>query len=604
MQDPESDLGSELLALQSQLCLAQAQECILEKSILDSRKPMIVAKVCSQVVEYYKQALRHLDANGSRDEHMDSLGDVVGSKQMKSWRTFIEFKVQYYGALGFLHGGMVAEESQRMGERVAFYQAASESLGLAGKLGGKLEGTHRDVGDALQYSSDVINGKLDNAKKENEFIYHEKVPEKDALQHVKGASLVKGIGWDSSDPEVSGPDLFARLVPLEAHLASSAYSEEQAKLLRAVCGEIQEANDVMVVYMASLQLDDIPPPTDLELPQELIECAAGLSVRPEAVPQLQEAMAKLASVSSDVESSLAEIQALLKEEEEREAEFQAVVGVRPRSIVTELERETRKYHEAHSIASESNLTLHKAMQLHVKNLKLLGSPMQDIQSSIPTLDGLDPATEASLGDMRRIIAKVEEMRGQRAQLEGELRAAVQADDITEGLARHGNTDQEKVFQQELQKHDQTVTYIRQNIHAQQNITQAMTERNAEYADARVKVEEVVRRREDSIGSLVASYHAYEDLLTKTTKGLEFYDKLDANVTKLLARYGQGWEWLVSCVLTPAPQGGWCGEGAGGGALRPDHLHRHQDRRCARSLPPPGIWWCRPPGAVRSRRAAP
>ena len=110
---------------------------------------------------------------------------------------------------------------------------------------------------------------------------------------------------------------------------------------------------------------------------------------------------------------------------------------------------------------------------------------------------------------------------------------MQADDITESLARHGNTDQDKVFQQ---KHDQTVAYIRQNIHVQQNITQVMTERNAEYADARVKVEEVVRRREDSIGSLVASYHAYEDL-TKTTKGLEFYDKLDANVTKLLARVG-------------------------------------------------------------------
>ena len=65
----------------------------------------------------------------------------------------------------------------------------------------------------------------------------------------------------------------------------------------------------------------------------------------------------------------------------------------------------------------------------------------------------------------------------------------------------------------------------------------MTERNAEYADARLKVDDIVRAREDMIGSLVASYHAYEDLLTKTTKGLEFYDKLEANVSKLLARVG-------------------------------------------------------------------
>lgn len=82
---------------------------------------------------------------------------------------------------------------------------------------------------------------------------------------------------------------------------------------------------------------------------------------------------------------------------------QAVVGSRPKSIVAELERETRKYHEAHSIASESNLTLHKAMQLHVKNLKLLGSSMEEIQAKVPSLTGLEPATQASLDDMRAII---------------------------------------------------------------------------------------------------------------------------------------------------------------------------------------------------------
>ena len=94
-------------------------------------------------------------------------------------------------------------------------------------------------------------------------------------------------------------------------------------MLRTVCGQIEEANDTITVYLASLQLEDIPT-GELDLPQELIECCAGLSVRRNAVPQLQEAMAKLASVSSEVESSLAEIQAMLKEDEEKEGEFQVM----------------------------------------------------------------------------------------------------------------------------------------------------------------------------------------------------------------------------------------------------------------------------------------
>jgi hypothetical protein len=36
------------MGFKSQLSLAQAQECILEKSILDNRKPLIISKVAQR----------------------------------------------------------------------------------------------------------------------------------------------------------------------------------------------------------------------------------------------------------------------------------------------------------------------------------------------------------------------------------------------------------------------------------------------------------------------------------------------------------------------------------------------------------------------------
>lgn len=44
-QPRETDLCHEIISFLATVCLAQAQECILEKSIVDSRKPAIVAKV-------------------------------------------------------------------------------------------------------------------------------------------------------------------------------------------------------------------------------------------------------------------------------------------------------------------------------------------------------------------------------------------------------------------------------------------------------------------------------------------------------------------------------------------------------------------------------
>jgi len=38
-----------------------------------------------------------------------------------------------------------------------------------------------------------------------------------------------------------------------------------------------------------------------------------------------------------------------------------------------------------------------------------------------------------------------------------------------------------------------------------------------------------------IRSIVQSYDVYEDLLAKTKKGVEFYNKLDSNVSRLLTR---------------------------------------------------------------------
>ena len=61
------------------------------------------------------------------------------------------------------------------------------------KLSKRLEHPFKSVSEPLAYANDIVNGKLDNAKKENEFIYHEKVPDLDTLQEIKVRILVKTL---------------------------------------------------------------------------------------------------------------------------------------------------------------------------------------------------------------------------------------------------------------------------------------------------------------------------------------------------------------------------------------------------------------------------
>lgn len=93
----------------------------------------------------------------------------------------------------------------------------------AAKLAKKLDGYAESINDAVSFSHDVVGGKLRASEKENEFVYHEKVPERSSLSEIKGASLVKGTAFDLQDSELAGQDIFHRLVPMEAHEASSLY---------------------------------------------------------------------------------------------------------------------------------------------------------------------------------------------------------------------------------------------------------------------------------------------------------------------------------------------------------------------------------------------
>ena len=190
--------------------MAQAQECILEKSILDHRKPAIIAKVCAQVYMYYDTAwskIVNYSAASIADMREDTIIAILGWDLAKEWTAYPEFKYLYYTALTNFYLGVEAEEGSDWGQAVAYFEQASKDLVEAGKASKHFSSSYREannIDNCLAFTTDVIDGKLEGVKKENEYIYHEKVPDFETLPKHKGAPLVKGIGFDINDSEISG----------------------------------------------------------------------------------------------------------------------------------------------------------------------------------------------------------------------------------------------------------------------------------------------------------------------------------------------------------------------------------------------------------------
>ncbi|CAH0393687.1 unnamed protein product [Bemisia tabaci] len=531
-QMPGINVAPNVMQFKHQMCLAQAQECILEKSMADNRKAAINAKVAVQIVDYYNMAMNMITTLEEEGSTLYS----IGTKHLKRWRRYVKFKSAYYACISLLYQGMQSEEQQKMGERVAYYQAASDRLQEAFNLSKDIE-NQEAVQEALTFTMDVVVGKMKPAQNENNLIYHEKVPDREALPDVKGKSLVRGIAFSVNDTEISGQDIFANLVPMKAHEASSLYSEEKAKLLRRVSGNIDKKEEQLVSFMSSLQLDYLHIFSQMDkIPQELIDSCAAMTGKTDAIQNLISSMNSLAEVSAEVEAMLSETFELIQAEEVAEKEYQEVMGSRPPSIVaTDLTREANKYQEAHKKASESNETLHKAMTLHITNLKILMLPLNELTQQIPVLPALEPEEEKILNELQLLVNKVDEMKRQRSMLNNQLRESICNDDITNTLIIKQNEDHEKIFAEELKKHDKIIQLIDQNLAAQENILQALSEVYAQFAPTRKRINEVLRKRNTMVSALLSSYEAYEDLLAKSGKGLKFYKKLVTNISKLLQR---------------------------------------------------------------------
>lgn len=168
----------------------------------------------------------------------------------------------------------------------------------------------------------------------------------------------------------------------------------------------------------------------------------------------------LSGVFTDVEASLKDVRDLLEEDEALEQKLQEAVGPAAASTaaskaeLAEVRREWAKYMEVHEKASFTNSELHRAMNLHVGNLRLLSGPLDQVRAALPSpalsagepsyplgavgRGGGAPASllpplpedKAVLQNLKRILAKVQEMRDQRVSLEQQLRELIQKDDIT------------------------------------------------------------------------------------------------------------------------------------------------------------------------------
>ncbi|TNM92838.1 hypothetical protein fugu_018240 [Takifugu bimaculatus] len=252
-REPTMDISPETMGTLSTIMLAQAQEVIFLKAASDKMKDAVIAKLANQAADFYGDAFKQC-------QYKDNLPKEV--------LPVLAAKHCIMQANAELHQSALAKQKKRFGEEIARLQHAAELV--------KTVASRYDEYVSVKDLSDRINRALTAAKKDNDFIYNDRVPEIKDLEHIGKAALVKASPITTPLSQKFS-DLFEKMVPMAVQQAMTIYNQRKSDFVNRLVGTMREATNLCNGVLASLNL-----PAALEdlsgdsIPQSIAEKARSI----------------------------------------------------------------------------------------------------------------------------------------------------------------------------------------------------------------------------------------------------------------------------------------------------------------------------------------
>lgn len=577
---PSFDLSRETVKALINVMLAQAQEIFIEKQSKDNTKIALRAKLASQAAYLYSQALEGVQEN------------VTKALFEKVWLTMVTIKTSLFTSMAQYYQGLADEQAGQHGISVARFLVsealAKEADRLAKNFPSNVPSSSNlsaDCGAQLQeickrhYSS--VQDKYKEALKDNDYIYHQTVPAEASLPAIAKLPAAKPIpvselyaGQDIQ--RITGPDLFAKIVPMAVTESASLYDEEKAKLVRAETEKVDTANGEMAASLDYLRLPgalqvlkggfdrDIPPDENFRQwcediathddPTSILDFLS--SEKRAIIKKLEES-----STSLDREEGVCE-----KMRSKYNAEWSQQPSAR---LTTTLRSDIRGYREALDEASRSDGQLSSKLQQNEADFNEMrdavnaGQVDQMLQEAIsrargrgsqanspagiePNLLDTDfgesgPSVMDQIAIIEDILKKLNSIKRERNQVLKDLKEKAHKDDISQVLILNKKSIsnyENQLFQQELEKFRPHQTRLLQANHKQSALMKELTLTfNALLQDKRVrseqsKYETVQRQRSSVINRYKRAYQEFLDLYAGLQSAKNWYGEMRETVQSL------------------------------------------------------------------------
>ncbi|XP_008545524.1 programmed cell death 6-interacting protein [Microplitis demolitor] len=506
-QEPTPDMSPDTLGALSALMIAEAQEIFVHKAIHDTMKDGVIAKLASQAEEYYAEALKLFQK------------EIFRSFWDKEWVPLITGKQSGYRAMAELYQAGVCRSKSAIGEEICRLEYAVDLFKAAQQRSNKPA--------LFQEYANKAQRRLTEVKKDNDFIYHERIPDIKSLEPIGKANVAKLLTM-SQPLNPNFKDLFEDLMPVAVHHALSSYEIRRNELVNTEISKLREMTQVLNTVLASLNLPAaIEDTSGTEVPQSLLDKASYVR-QAGGIQALETAMNELPDLLQRNRDILDEAEKMLREERESDDQLKEQFKERwariPSAKLTEqLTMNAQKYRTIIDNAISADKTVREKFETHREGMETLSLDESQLASAIPS--GSAVQESGVVAQLRKLMEDVETLKAERDVIESELKAptADMKSTFLSALAKDGAIDEPNLSVEHIGKvYGPLTSQVRDSSARQEKLIAEIQSNHAAFTREQSGSGS---SREAELRKLAAAYDAFKELKNNLQEGAKFYNDL-------------------------------------------------------------------------------
>ncbi|XP_059899303.1 programmed cell death 6-interacting protein isoform X3 [Gadus macrocephalus] len=520
-REPTMDISPETVGALHHIMLAQAQEVFFLKATSDKMKDAIIAKLANQAADFYGDAFKQCQykENLPKYFYFQEVLPVLAAKHC------------IMQANAELHQSILAKQNKHFGEEIARLQHAAELV--------KTVASRYDEYVSVKDLSDKINRALANAKKDNDFIYHDRVPEVKDLANIGKAALAKAT---AISPPLSQKftDLFEKMVPMAVQQAMGVYNQRKAETVNRLVGTMREATNLCNGVLASLNLpaalEDLSGDT---IPQSIAEKSRAV-VSKGGLQSIEQLIRDLPDLMTRNREILDESLKMLDDEETTDNELRSKFNQRwnrtpSGDLYKPLRTEGATFRSKLDVATHADGVVRERFNTNCDMITLLCKSEGELNAAIPSANPAKTLQGSEVVNvLRSLLTQLDEVKREREGLEGEIKAATfdMTANFLAAMEQDRSINEEALSLSQLdQQYGQYNQKVQATLRTQEELLGKVQTAHQEFSGLKQSNSEA-NSREEVLKKLASAHDSYVEITNNLSEGTKFYNSL----TEILLKF--------------------------------------------------------------------